>query len=208
MGGTCGDVAGNVGAGSVALNYDATPPAAPVVDARPGNKRVVVRWSARPDAQAEVVRFHGVKPIRVVYRGPGSSFTDRGLRNGRRYRYLVTLIDQAGNRASGDAAATPTASDLLSPAKGARVHGPPLLEWRKVRGATYYNVQLYRGHFKVLSWWPRVNSVQLKQRWRYGGRPHRLAAGAYCWHIWPGFGKRSERDYGRKLGESCFRVVR
>jgi hypothetical protein len=34
-----------------------------------------------------------------------------------------------------------------------------------------------------------------------------VVAGRYCWHVWPGFGKRSERDYGRKLGQSCFRVV-
>ena len=208
IGGTCRDVAGNVGSGSVALNYDATPPAAPAVDARPGDNKVVLHWSAPLDAYTEVVRYRGITPVGLVYRGRGKSFTDKRLRNERRYRYLVTLVDQAGNRAAADASATPTASKLLSPARGARVRNPPLLEWKKVRRATYFNVQLYRGHRKLLTRWPRINALQLKKRWRYAGRSRRLAPARYCWHVWPGFGKRSERDYGRKLGESCFRVLR
>ncbi len=206
LGGSCSDVAGNTGSAAYRFNYDATPPAPPTVKAKPGNKRIKLTWTDPPDADAWIVRS-GAGETKVVHQGPGSSFTDRRLRNGRRYRYLVTLIDQAGNRASADAAATPTGSKLLSPARGARVHSPPLLEWRNVRGATYFNVQLYRGRLKLLTRWPRINSLQVKRRWRFGGRGHRLVAGRYCWHVWPGFGKRSERDYGRKLGQSCFRVV-
>jgi hypothetical protein len=37
--GTCQDVAGKVGNGSFAVNYDATPPLAPSVDLLPGDRQ-------------------------------------------------------------------------------------------------------------------------------------------------------------------------
>jgi hypothetical protein len=208
--GTCHDVAGNVGSGSFALNYDATPPPAPLVDSLPGDNRVTLEWSTSPDSQAEVVRApRSAAPI-VVYRGPGGAFTDRALRNGRRYRYAVSLIDQAGNRAVGTTSAVPTSSKLLEPARGERIRlvQLPLLIWKRVRKADYYNVQIYRGKRKVLSSWPRQPRFQVKRRWRFGGKRYRLVPGKYCWYVWPGHGRRAKRDYGKRLGKSCFRIVR
>jgi hypothetical protein len=205
--GSCRDVAGNSATGSFPLNYDATPPPAPVVEATPGNGQIALRWSATPLTEAEVVRVGTAAADAAVYRGPAAEFTDGSLRNERRYRYIVTLIDQAGNRAASTTSAVPTASMLLSPARRARVHGPPLLRWKRARKASYYNVQLFRGSRKVLSRWPRVNRLQLRKSWRYAGRRRRLAPGRYCWYVWPGHGKRSQRDYGRVLGKKCFRVV-
>jgi hypothetical protein len=207
IGGSCRDVAGNTGSGSLPLNYDATAPPAPVIEATPANGQVALRWSAVPLTEAEVVRLGAAAADAAVYRGPAAEFTDRSLRNERRYRYIVTLIDQAGNRAASTTSAVPTASKLLSPARRARVHGPPLLRWKRTRKASYYNVQLFRGGRKVLSRWPRVNRLQLRSSWRYAGRRRRLARGRYCWYVWPGHGKRSQRDYGRVLGKKCFRVV-
>ena len=209
--GICTDVAGNVGTGSFALNYDATPPPAPFVDALPGDNKIALEWSTSPDSQAEVVRDpRGDAPPVVVYRGPAGAFTDRGLKNGQRYRYLVTLIDQAGNRAPGTASAVPTSSKLLLPAKGERIRlvEVPLLVWKRARRADYYNVQVFRGRTKVLSAWPRRTQLQLRRRWRFGGHEYRLRPARYCWYVWPGFGKRSKRDYGKRLGSSCFRVLR
>jgi hypothetical protein len=208
--GTCQDVAGNVGSESVSLNYDATPPPAPSVDALPGNHKVDLRWSTSPDSQAEVVRHDGEAAPVVLYRGPGGSFTDRGLKNQRRYRYSISLIDQAGNRSASLTSAVPTSGKLLLPARGERVKivRVPLLVWKRVRRASYYNVQIFRGRTKVLSTWPRQPRLQLKRRWRFGGRSYRLVPGKYCWYVWPGYGKRSKRDYGKRLGRSCFRVVR
>jgi hypothetical protein len=209
--GTCQDVAGNVGSGSFSLNYDATPPPPPVVDALPGDNRVALEWSTSPDSQAEVLRDPpGDAPARVIYQGPGGSFTDRGLKNGQRYRYLVSLIDQAGNRAPGTASAVPTSGKLLLPAKGERIRAVqvPLLVWKRVKKADYYNVQVFRGGTKILSSWPRRTQFQMQRRWRFGGKRYRLVAGKYCWYVWPGFGKRSERDYGKRLGRSCFRILR
>jgi hypothetical protein len=208
--GTCQDVAGNVGSGFASLNYDATPPPTPFVDSLPGDNRIALEWSTSPDSQAEVVRFAPDTPPVAVFRGPGGSFTDRSLRNGRRYRYAVSLIDQAGNRAVGTTSAVPTSSKLLEPAKGERIRlvQLPLLIWKRVRKADYYNVQIYRGKRKVLSSWPRRPRFQVKRRWRFGGKQYRLVPGKYCWYVWPGHGERSKRDYGKRLGKSCFRIVR
>jgi hypothetical protein len=208
--GSCRDNAGHVGLGSLPINYDATPPPAPSVDALPGNHKVDLRWSTSPDSQAEVVRHDGEAAPVVLYRGPGGSFTDRGLKNQRRYRYSISLIDQAGNRSASLTSAVPTSGKLLLPARGERVKivRVPLLVWKRVRRASYYNVQIFRGRTKVLSTWPRQPRLQLKRRWRFGGRSYRLVPGKYCWYVWPGYGKRSKRDYGKRLGRSCFRVVR
>ena len=208
--GSCSDVAGHTGTASFPLNYDATPPPAPLVDSLPGNKRIALEWSSSPDSQAEVVRLEkGVAPV-VVYRGPGGAFTDRSLTNGKRYRYAVSLIDQAGNRATGTTSTVPTSSDLLVPPKGSHIRAfqLPLLIWKPVRKASYYNVQIFRGRTKVLSSWPKRPQFQLKRRWRFAGKRYRLVPAKYCWYVWPGHGKRSKRDYGKRLGRSCFRIVR
>lgn len=206
--GSCTDVAGNTASGSFPLNYDATPPERPTVDVTPGNKRVTVAWTPAPFSEAEVVRIPKRGAPKLLYRGPDASFTDRKLRNGRRYRYLVTLIDQAGNRAGDKASAVPTSSPLLRPADGAHVRGAPLLVWKRVKRARYYNAQLVRAGTKILSSWPRKPRLQLRRRWRFNDQLRRLVPGRYCWYVWPGLGARSERRYGRRLGKSCFIVVR
>jgi hypothetical protein len=195
--GSCSDVAGNVGTGSLPINYDATAPKRPLVEVRPGNKRVSLEWSTPPDVVAEVARSRkGAKPV-VVFTGASDHLTDHRLHNGRRYRYVVTLIDQAGNSATDAASAVPTGSPLLLPARGARIHSAPMLVWKPVRRARYYNAQLLRRGHKILTRWPRGPQLQL----------HKLVPARYCWYVWPGFGKRSEHRYGDLLGKSCFTVV-
>ena len=83
-----------------------------------------------------------------------------------------------------------------------------MLAWKRVKHAHYYNAQLLRAGRKVLSRWPRKTHLQLHERWRFQGRLHRLVRGHYCWFVWPGFGPRSKRNYGRVLGKSCFTVTR
>jgi hypothetical protein len=212
--GTCQDVAGNVGTGSFALNYDATPPAPPSVDAMPGNRRVRVTWTTSPDSTSEVVRFSRNQAPVVVYQGTGDVITDRSLRNGRRYRYLVTRIDQAGNRAAAQASTVPTGSRLLLPFADQRIKltsadtSLPVLVWKRVGKARYYNVQVFRRGRKVLSAWPERPPRRLERRWTYRGTDYKLTEGRYCWHLWPGYGERSEHRYGKRLGVSCFHIVR
>ena len=205
--GSCRDVAGNVTSGALAHNYDATTPPKPTVAVLPGDHRVAISWSSAQN-EAEIVRIGRASSQALVYRGVTEKFTDRHLRNGRRYRYRVTLIDPAGNRSSAAMSAVPTDSPLLLPANGAHVRSAPMLAWKRVKHAHYYNAQLLRGSRKVLSRWPHTTHLQLRERWRFQGRLHRLVRGHYCWYVWPGFGPRSKRNYGRVLGKSCFTVTR
>jgi hypothetical protein len=206
--GSCRDVAGNVTARAFTLNYDATPPPRPTVEVLPGNHRVALRWSSAHN-ETEIVRLVSARSPAVVYTGAGERFTDRHLRNGRRYRYVVRLVDQAGNRSADATSAVPTGSRLLLPADGAHLRNAPKLVWKRVKRARYYNAQLlFRDQRKVLSRWPRATRLQLHERWRFQGRRHRLARGRYCWYVWPGYGPRSKRDYGRLLGKSCFTITR
>ena len=208
IGGSCTDVAGITATGTFPLNYDATPPPRPSVEALPGKRRVRITWTPSPGALAEVVRIRKHGAPKLLYRGPNAHFTHRKLRNGRRYRYRVALIDQAGNRSADKASAVPTRSRLLQPANGAHVRSAPLLVWKRMKRATYYNAQLVRRRTKVLSSWPSKPRLQLHRRWRFDDRRRRLARGHYCWYVWPGLGARSGRRYGRLLGKSCFIVVR
>ena len=97
---------------------------------------------------------------------------------------------------------------LIAPPAGTvvRTGRPPLLSWTPVRGARYYNVQLFRHRRKILSAWPSHPLYRLKPRWTYRKEQHRLAPGRYRWQVWPGFGPRSRADYGKRLGPRTFEV--
>jgi hypothetical protein len=206
--GSCRDVAGNIGSGSFRLNYDATPPPPPRVRVTPGNQKVALRWSAPGVVSTRILRWRTGHAAKVVFSGGRHEYRDRRLRNGRRYRYAIIGTDRAGNQAVTKLFAVPTRSKLLSPPRGARLAGPPMLVWKKVRRASYYNVQLYRGGLKVLTTWPRRAALRLGRHWTYAGRTRRLARGRYRWYVWPGYGRLSARRYGRLLGRSSFTIVR
>jgi hypothetical protein len=123
--------------------------------------------------------------------------------NGVTYRYLLTIADEAGNAASRELVVTPGAQ-LLQPVKRALLAAPPVLRWTPVRGARYYNVQLFRGGRKILSAWPRRPELQLKERWRFHRRRHRLIDGLYQWYVWPGEGPLAARRYGDRIGARSF----
>ncbi len=171
---------------------------------------MVLGWQlpSDPDFDHVVVRRTTVATgsTTVIYRGRGTTTTDRSVRNGRLYRYVVVSYDTAGNASGANAVQVRPLFALISPRRGALVTRPPLLDWRTTRGATYYNVQLYRGNRKILSRWPTRSRLQLPSRWRYQGTTYRLTAGRYTWYVWPGFGRRTERRYGALVGSSFFTV--
>jgi hypothetical protein len=204
---TCRDVAGNTASRAFALSYDATPPDLSAAAVTAADRVVRLRWPA--GGTATIVRAPGLDgaPTAVVYEGPGTGFVDRRVRNGRRYRYVLTVSDAAGNAASRDLMATPD-PHLLAPDRRGLVIAPPLLRWTPVRGARYYNVQLFRRGRKILSAWPHRPQLQLRKKWRYHGRRFRLTDGRYHWYVWPGFGPRSERRYGERIGARTFVISR
>jgi hypothetical protein len=206
LAGTCQDRAGNVSAPvTFAFSYDATPPVLANVRASSGSRTVTLAWDASGATRIVVTRDGS-----VVYDGTGKRFTDRKVKRKTRYAYAVRALDQAGNVASRAIRVTPgsvASSDrLLAPRSNAQVRHPPLLRWREVKRATYYNVQVFRGHRKVLSAWPTRPRYQLRRTWRYAGHHHRLVDATYRWYLWAGYGKRSARHYGRLLGKRSFRV--
>ena len=118
-------------------------------------------WQASGAAKVMVMRSPaGARAAQadVVYDGTGAGFTDGNLSNGKRYTYLVQAIDAAGNTASDSASVTPSADastkHLLSPGAASSLSRPPMLRWRRIARASYYNVQLFRNGKKILSAWP------------------------------------------------------
>jgi hypothetical protein len=141
----------------------------------------------------------------VVLRARRGSLSDRDLRNGRTYAYRVTAVDAAGNAATRTVSVRPGPA-LLAPRSGTTVRRPPLLRWTAVRGARYYNVQLFRDGRKVLSTWPREPRLRLPATWRFAGARRALDPGRYRWYVWPGFGDRALRRFGGRLGPRSFVV--
>jgi hypothetical protein len=206
--GSCRDTAGNIRSAVVAFKYDATPPTLRKITVKHFDRSVLIRWEESSDTQhTEVVRSPGMKGERqtMVYSGAEAAFRDTHLRPGRKYRYTVIASDAAANVASKSLAVTAT-GPLLDPTPGEHVSSPPRLVWTRVKGATYYNVQLLRGGRRILSEWPRRASLQLARNWVYKGRHYRLRAGLYQWYVWPGFGLLAQARYGQRLGGSSFVV--
>jgi hypothetical protein len=201
--GVCHDRAGNVATMAVALRYQATPPPLEA-SASAGDGVVGLRWRARTSvAIARSPGLHGSRPSKL-YEGSSGSFTDERPRDGVKYTYTLTAKDRAGNVAKRSFSVTP-GPRLLAPAANARVSGAPLLRWTRVKGATYYNVQLYRGR-KLLSVWPVHSSLQLSRVWQYAGNTYRLTPGRYSWYVWPGLGRFAASRYGPLVGHSTFIV--
>ncbi len=211
LAGSCTDNAGKVASASLPLSYDATPPAL-AASSQPADGSVHLTWQASagpaPLQWVQVARDPGVAPsaASLLYQGGGNSYQDKRVRNGTRYTYTITAMDQAGNVAQETVTAKP-GMRLLAPAAGASLSAPPALSWTAIPKASYYNVQLFKGKTKVLSAWPTKAGLHLKRTWRFGGHRHRLARGTYRWYVWPGFGSRKAAHYGHVVGTATF-VIR
>ena len=203
---SCKDRAGNAASRAFPLSYDATAPDPGGATLDTGDRRVRLTWPAGSTATVLRTPGRGGAASDVLYKGQGTGFTDRRVRNGKRYRYVLTLTDAAGNSASRELPATP-GKHLIAPVRRATVSAPPLLTWTPDRDARYYNVQLYRDGRKILSKWPKKARLQLKAKWRYRGNRYRLKPGVYKWYVWPGKGPREARKYGKRIGRRSFTVL-
>ena len=79
-----------------------------------------------------------------------------------------------------------------------------------MKGATFYNVQLYRNGRKLLSTWPGAGQAQARGgRGRTAASRYRLEPGLYKWYVWGARGTRARNpSYGKVLGSSTFRIRR
>jgi hypothetical protein len=202
--GSCTDVAGNTTARPFPIKYDATPPAvAPgTADAKVG--QISLSWTTSPDAvSSSVLRSPGIggAPVSQVYSGSDRSFTDSGVTGGESYTYTINASDPAGNIAT-----TTMVVKAKAAPQAAASEALPRLDWRGVRGADYYNVQLFRNGRKILSAWPHRSQLQLQKVWRYAGKRRTLSPGIYRWYAWPGYGPRSAHRYGKLIMTKRFKV--
>jgi hypothetical protein len=208
--GSCLDNAGKTAVASFVLQYDATPPAIDL-KADTSVQGIGIDWRVSsgpaPLESVQLSRTPGASSsdTTVVYHGGDDSYRDTRVKSGTHYRYTLTATDAAGNVAVRTLSVTPS-PHLLSPVAGAAVSAPVMLTWTPVQGASYYNVQLYRGG-KILSMWPKRASLTLAATWSYRGHRHRLSPGRYHWYVWPGFGPRAKARYGAAVGSGTF-VVR
>jgi hypothetical protein len=79
----------------------------------------------------------------------------------------------------------------------------PILRWPRIRRASYYNVQLFRGAKRIYSTWPTLHQAGLPTTWKWSGHRFHLAPGTYHWYVWAGFGPRSLARY-RAIGSARF----
>jgi hypothetical protein len=206
--GRCTDAAGNSASKAISFKYDSSPPAKSKLYAVPANKSVSLSWAPPIDGDSFVVRRTpavGPQVATVVYRGTKHDYLDTGLKNGAKYNYTVSTLDPAGNSTDAAISSVPDGS-TLRPFIDSEVTSPPTLTWKKVRRATYYNVQLFKGRKKVLSIWPNTAKLQLKSSWKYNRHKYKLSSGLYRWYVWPGIGSMSRHKYGALVGSSTFRV--
>src|SRR4051795_2871402 len=178
--GSCRDRAGNATAGTAPLRFDGSPPALAAVRATPGRRVIRLRWRASSDTRRVVItRSPGRRSARssAVYRGTRDSFVDRHVRRDVRYVYSVTAVDSHTKTATTRVATI--SSVLLAPRRGAHVGRPVVMRWRTFHGASYYNVQLFRGRRVVASFWPSKPALTLRRH---------LRAGRHRRDLWPRHG--------------------
>ena len=190
---------------SKTIKLDKKPPTLSKLAVRAGSRRLDLSWVASSDTQlVQVMRTSNASGGKsgLVYSGTRASFRDTRVKVGTRYRYTVTAIDQAGNRAA-KTLAVAAPGTLFAPMPGERVSRAPVLRWTPVKRAQYYNVQLVRGK-KILSAWPTTTHFQVPRSWVYHGHHYRLHRGTYRWYVWPGLGTLSANRYGGMLGGSSF----
>lgn len=76
----------------------------------------------------------------------------------------------------------------------------PVLRWKADPGATYYNVQVFRGARRVLNAWSTDTRLTVPEGVLRQGR-------SYVWVVWPAAGPRRAARYAMALGRSTFAIT-
>jgi hypothetical protein len=208
--GTCSDNAGNSASRTISFKFDEHAPEQSKLYTIPANQSIDLSWVPPSDGASFTITrtpaVGGGAPT-LVYQGGGTHFVDTGLQNGKKYNYVLSTFDAAGNSRATAKSAVPDGS-TLRPFIDTEVSSPPRLTWGKIRRARYYNLQLFKGRKKILSTWPKRANFRLKSSWRYNGKKIKLTPGLYRWYVWPGYGSMKRHKYGNLVGSSTFRLVK
>jgi hypothetical protein len=214
---------------------DTTPPANVTnVRAIVGNLSVSISWRLPKDADRvkvfqssqsvgrdELGEPGGTGEGELIYEGKKTSLVVKRLTKDLEYRFVIVAFDKADNRAAGIAVvAVAQEQTLLSPANGAVLTSAPLVRWKPVPRARYYNAQVWfepragRAPLaavalrKVLSVWPAKTSFKMKKSWRFGGKKYTLKPGRYVIYVFPGIGPKSAGKYGKVHVQAEFTIRR
>ena len=190
---------------------DRTPPKAPTsLRAAITGTRVALSWKNPKAGVAKVTVVwnskrapRSTKDGKAVYRGAGTHFVLnlKKLPAGKHVRFAVFALDGAGNVSTAARAtlSVPVPSPL-SLAPGGKLSGSPALSWNAVKGATYYNVQVFEGTQatkRVAVAWPAGTS------WTLPGSNLKKGK-TYTWYVWPGLGAKAAAHYGTLIGKVTF----
>ena len=147
----------------------------------------------------------------VVYDGTGDGFTDTGLKNGKRYTYLVQAVDlratRPATRPPSPRRADASTKHLLSPGRG--LEPQPAADAALAQDRPSQLLQrpaLPQRQEDPQRLADQAAATSCAARWRYGGKRHRLGTARYRWLLWAGYGHRSEHRYGKLLGKRTFIV--
>jgi hypothetical protein len=202
---------GNVNLASYDWVVDRTPPAAVArFAARAAHRRVTLSWTRPIDVDYDRVRLWRKRASAGSWRlltqaARAASYADRSVVNHVRYSYRIESLDRAGN-VSASTALTAWPSPIVAPGYLEVVHSGPLIDWRSVRRARYYNMQVWRDGRKILSVWPSRSRYRLSSNWTFRDRRHRLSEGRLTVYVWPGFGRKAAVRYGPLWGRTAFVV--
>jgi hypothetical protein len=209
--GGCVDQAGNTAYGPVELAYDATPPVLRQVKEDSTHAGDALSWSSSSTSDRIVVRrrVRGRKVATTIFDGSATKLNDEKTRPGVEYLYSLQSFDQAGNPSKVVSVDGPPKLLILEEKTRYAPHAAPnpILRWHRVRGAAYYNVQLFRGSKRIFAAWPRMRQVGLPTTWKWSGHRVQLSPGRYRWYVWAGYGPRKLAQY-RSVGSAKFVVPR
>jgi hypothetical protein len=208
--GGCTDVAGNTATSTVQLPYDATGPVLHDVAVSSAANADVVRWKSTSAGDRIVVHrtARGSSGRSTIFNRSGANVADKKIRPGVEYEYSVQAFDQAGNASRAvSVLALPKVLTMQKMHYVPRAASKPILRWNRAAGASYYNVQLFRGSKLVFSAWPAAHQLGLPTSWRWEGHRYRLGPGRYRWYVWAGLGARTLAHY-RAVGSATFIVPR
>jgi len=210
--GGCLDRAGNSAALPVHLAYDATPPVLSKITEESTDQGDTLRWTSTSPSDRIVIHraVRGRKARTTVFKGSAGAgaFTDTKVRPGTQYVYSLRSFDEAGNASTVRSLAALLTVLTLRKTPFVPLAAPsPTLRWGPVRGASYYNVQLFRGSKRIYSAWPKMHQIGLPASWKWSGHLFRLTTGRYRWYVWAGFGARKVARY-RIVGSARFVIPR
>ena len=172
---TCRDKAGNVASGAFAAQVRRhAAPTLSKVGVTSSAASDLVRWTSSSATDTAVVQRwpRGSSEEPVVFRGAASSYVDKKIQVGREYVYAIQTTDQAGNASKRiTVAGLPKVLTLGKMPYVPRAAPNPILRWQRVRGASYYHVQLFRGSKRILAAWPSKRAAGAPNDLEVGGSP-------------------------------------